>query len=167
MKPTRAQYFFANLWPVRVFVLVWFVGGPVTFAYLAGGVLAQGFPLSNLVNLIIVVFFTVVALVIGLLLALIGLSLLAGILWPLLRPLFNARALKNGAPFQVGDHVRILAGRHKDRIVRVYDVWKEDQVRVELGQPEREKFDDIFSDIQLLRHNVQSAGERPESIPLP
>jgi hypothetical protein len=39
-------------------------------------------------------------------------------------PLYHWRASLNGAPFKVGDHVRILAGRHRDRVVRIYAIWE-------------------------------------------
>src|SRR5262245_2694457 len=42
-----------------------------------------------------------------------------------LGPVYFLRAKLNGAPFQVGDRVRILVGPHRDRVVQIYDVWTE------------------------------------------
>jgi hypothetical protein len=156
MKPTRAQYFFAKSWPLQILFLLPFVGAPLFFAYVAAGLLAQVYqPLSDIWNLLQLVFFVMVALLLGVLLALVAGSCLAGIFWPLLRPFYEARAIKNGAPFRVGDRVQILVGRHKGRVVTVYSAWKDDSVRVELGENEKEKFDDIFGSLQLLRENVE------------
>jgi hypothetical protein len=171
MKPTRAQYFFAGsrllTVPFQVLCFLLFVGVPVCFAYVVASRLAHVYqPLSDIWNLVRLVFFVVVALLLGFLLALVVGSCLAGIFWPLLRPLFEARDVKNGAPFRVGDRVRILAGRHKDRVVRVYSDWKDDSVRVELGEKEKEKFTDIFSSLQLLREDVErdaAPNSRPPS----
>lgn len=155
MKPTRAQYFFATLWPLRILFLLLFVGAPLCFAGVVAILLAHVYqPLFDLWNLLQVVFFVVIALLLGHLLTLVAGTILAAIFWPLLRPRYEARCARNGAPFHVGDHVRILAGRHKNRVVRVYSEWKNDSVRVELGENEKEKFEDIFDPVQLLRENV-------------
>lgn len=152
MKPTRAQYFFANSRPLQVFFGLLFIAAPLYFAYVVADGLAHVYqPLSNIWNLFRVSFLVIVALLIGVLLALVVAAFLVGIFWPLLRPLYKTRARKNGAPFRVGDNVQILVGRHKGRVVRVYSEWRDECVRVELGEKEKEKFNDIFSDIQLLR----------------
>jgi len=154
MKPTRAQYFFANGRPLQVFFGLLFVAGPLYFAYVVASILAGVYqPLSDIWNLFRVSFLVIAALLMGVLLALVVAAFLAGIFWPLLRPLYKSRALKNGAPFRVGDNVQILVGRHKGRVARVYDDWRDECVRVELGEKEKENFSDIFSDIQLLREH--------------
>ena len=171
MKPTRAQYFFAGSRLLKVLLQVLFfllfVGAPVCFAYVVAGLLAHVYqPLSDIWNLVRLAFFVIVALLLGVLLVLVAGSCLAGIFWPILRPFFEARDVKNGAPFRVGDRVRILAGRHKDRVVRVYSDWRYDSVRVELGEKEKEKFTDIFSSLQLLREDVEpdaAPNSRPPS----
>lgn len=62
------------------------------------------------------------------------------------------RGLRNGAPYRVGDYVRILARRQRGRVARVYDVWAErDQVRVELGQEASERVEDVFSHFGVCR----------------
>ena len=160
MKPTRAQYFFAGsrllTVPFQVFCFLLFVGAPLYFAYVVAGHLARVYqPISDIWNLVRLSFFVIIALLLGFLLSLIVASFLAMILWPIMQPFFKVRDLKNGAPFRVGDRVRILAGRHKDRVVRVYSEWRHDSVRVELGEREKEKFTDIFSSRQLLREEVE------------
>src|SRR5262249_12660437 len=107
--------------------------------------------LLDIWNLLRLAFFVIIALLLAFLVALVVGSFLAGIFWPLVRPLYQARCLKNGAPFRVGDRVLILVGRHKGGVVRVYSDWKDDCVRVELGEREKEKLKDIFDPIQLLR----------------
>lgn len=160
MKPTRAQYFFATLWPLRILFLLLFAGVPLYFAGAMAVLLAHVYqPLSNLWNLLRVVFFVTVALLLGLFMVFFVVMFLATIFSPLLRPIYKARCAKNGAPFHVGDHVRILVGRHKDRVVRVYSEWKDDSVRVELGEKEKDKFEDIFDSLQLLRENVLRRSE--------
>jgi len=156
MKPTRAQYFFARGRPVQFFFILFFVGGPLCFAYTVAGLLAHVYePLSDTWNLLRVVFYVIIAVLLGFLLTLVAGSCLAGILWPILRPLYRARCARNGAPFQPGDHVQILVGRHKGRVVRVYGGWRDDSVRVELSETEKEKLKDIFSAIQLLRESAE------------
>jgi hypothetical protein len=155
MKPTIAQYFFASNWPLRVLSMLLFFGAPLRFTYVVGTILAHVYePLSDISNLFRLVFFLIVAFLFSFLLVIVAGSCLAGIVWPLLRPLYDARCVKNGAPFHVGDQVRILAGRYKGRVARVYSPWKDDSVRVELGEKEKEKFHDIFSSIQLIKENV-------------
>jgi hypothetical protein len=152
MKPTRAQYFFARGRPLQVVGLLLVVGAPLSFAYLVACVLAQVYqPVSEIWNLLRLVFYVSVAFFMSFLLSTVTASCLAGIFWPLLRPLYKARCLKNGAPFRVGDYVQILAGRHKGRVVRVYSEWRDDSVRVELGNKEAEKFKDIFDALQVVR----------------
>jgi hypothetical protein len=40
-------------------------------------------------------------------------------------------------------------------MARVYSDWRDDCVRVELGEREKENFEDIFDPIQLLREDVE------------
>ncbi len=140
---------------MQIFFFLLIFGAPLFFTCLVACLLARVYaPLSDFWNLLQLVFYVIVALLLSFLLALVAGTFLAGIFWPLLRPLYKARCAKNGAPFQVGDHVRILAGRHKDRVVKVYDTWSGDSVRVDLGENERKDFKDIFDPIQLLRETM-------------
>ena len=57
----------------------------------------------------------------------------------------------NGAPFKVGDFVRILNGPYRNQLVEVDEVWKErKQVRVNLNGIATKKNEDIFSNIEII-----------------
>jgi hypothetical protein len=72
-----------------------------------------------------------------------------------LGPIYSLRAKLNGAPFQAGDRVRILVGPHRDRDVRIYDVWTErSQVRVELDAQTKAEVRDVFSFTQVCRESA-------------
>jgi hypothetical protein len=61
-------------------------------------------------------------------------------------------ARRNGAPFREGDEVVILSKRFPGRVTRVYEVWNERrQVRVELGEQEREAVTDVFEYTDVCR----------------
>jgi hypothetical protein len=166
MKPTRAQYFFARSRPLQVFFVLLLVGTPLGFTYVVAGLLAHVYaPLSEVWNLVRLVFYVTVALLLSFLMAVVAGSLLAAIIWPFLRPLYKAWCLKNGAPFRVGDHVQILVGPYRGRVVRVYGGWRDDCVRVELGDKAGEKFKDIFDPIQLLREDVEPAAPPDSRLP--
>ncbi|MBA4146915.1 MAG: hypothetical protein H0X66_02285 [Verrucomicrobia bacterium] len=139
--------------------LLFFIGVPLCFAYVVAGVLTHVYePLSSVWNLLKLGFYVIVALLLSFLVTLVMGGFLVGIFWPLFRPLYEARCRKNGAPFHVGDRVRILVGRNKDRVTRVYSDWRDDCVRVELGEEEKEEFKDIFSIIQLVREDAESGS---------
>jgi len=88
----------------------------------------------------------IVAGVLGLIVA----GIFGGILF--LEPLYHWRAAKNGAPYRVGDEVLILAGAHRGRVARVYEVWSErGQVRADLGEQERQEVTDVFSEVAVCR----------------
>src|SRR3954447_11514132 len=73
-------------------------------------------------------FLMVVALVMGFFVAVFAISIF-------IPPLYHWRASLNGASYRIGDQVRILAGPHRDRVVRIYAVWEgRDEVRVELSE---------------------------------
>jgi hypothetical protein len=77
--------------------------------------------------------------------------------WFILGPLYFGQALRNGAPFRVGESVRLLAGSHTGRVVRIYDVWAErSQVRVELGELARNRVEDVFSHVEVCREATPS-----------
>lgn len=64
----------------------------------------------------------------------------------LLPPLYRFQAWRNGAPYQVGDSVRILCGQHSGQTARVYELWLErGQARLELGEEEKQKVNDVYS----------------------
>lgn len=76
-------------------------------------------------------------------------ALLVG--WVVLGPLYHERALKNGAPFEVGARVHILTGPYQGRVACVYAAWQQGEVRVECGEEAKRKFQDVFSPVEILR----------------
>jgi hypothetical protein len=139
--PTKAHYFFAQKWPIRV----WTAGAMLISALAAAGACDPGMgTLTDWITLRSMAWAVVIALLLGWFS-----SILIG--WLVLGPIYFRRALKNGAPFEVGDRVRILAGPYRDRICRVYALWQGCAVRVDLGEWEQRKLRDIFSPTQLLR----------------
>jgi hypothetical protein len=141
MKPTRVQNWFAQDWPLKIWLTV------IPALTVAAAVWACGPSLAVLGD-----WTTAVRLAAVVILAL-PLGWFAAILvgWFVLGPLYYDQGLKNGAPFQPGDRVRILIAPHRDRLARVYSLWQGACVRVELGEEEKETFQDIFSPTQLLR----------------
>lgn len=131
MKPSGIQYFFAHGVKIPAF---------------AGGMI-----LAVLVGWYCEVFsvWSVIAVILALLL---GGILGALFFWPFT---FHIIGKLNGAPFHEGDLVRVLIGPYRDRVVRVYDVWKErNQVRVELGEQERKEVTDVFSFVEICREKM-------------
>jgi hypothetical protein len=71
------------------------------------------------------------------------------ILWPLVS---SVGRTVNGAPYAKGDQVRILIGAHRDRLVRVYEVWpSRHQVRVELDEQAKMTVKDVFMYNEVCR----------------
>jgi hypothetical protein len=69
--------------------------------------------------------------------------------WRLLGPL---AAKAQGWPFQVGDEIRILSGKHKNTITRIYGIWDaRGEVRVELGADARNAAEDVFCAVAVCR----------------
>lgn len=63
-------------------------------------------------------------------------------LWQFLAPI---AARIQGWPFKIGENVRVLSGKYKGTVARIYDVWFErGQVRLELGEPARSSCADVF-----------------------
>ena len=76
-----------------------------------------------------------------------------------LGPIYQLRARLNGAPFHVGDRVRILVGPKRDRVVQIYDVWTErSQVRVRLEAQAMRDVSDVFSFTQICRESAPQAN---------
>ncbi len=143
MTATRMQYFYAKNWPIKI----WFMAIPSLFLISAVYVFELSITLlDDWYNLLHFIFIILITLLIG-----IFFSILIG--WFVLGPLYYNRCLKNGGPFHEGDIVQIIAGRYRDRILRVYSSWQGDSVRVMLGQNEKDKFQDIFSPTELIRVN--------------
>jgi len=69
----------------------------------------------------------------------------------------------NGAPFQEGDAVRVLAGPHRDRVLEVYTIWHErHQVRAWLDEEHKKDVTDVFNYHEVCRE-PKPATPRDES----
>lgn len=67
-------------------------------------------------------------------------------------PLYYLGDRLAGAPFRVGDHVKILVGPPCGRIVEIYDVWdSRRQIRVGLDPESEKDVRDVFSFTQVCR----------------
>ena len=118
MKPSRLQFFFAQDWPLRIWLILIPTCCAVASLYYCGWPPGMG-----LLWLLVI---AALALAAGFFLAiLVGLFVLG--------PIYCDRAVKNGAPFRVGDRVLILAGSHRGQVSKVYSAWQGDSIRVELG----------------------------------
>src|SRR4051812_1530872 len=104
MKPSKAQYFFAEGWPIRLFFLPW-LAVPVLFTYVAARALAPAFaPILSWWNLIRYGGLVIAALLLGALVALLFASVIG---WVTLLPILYLRGRLNGGPFVEGDTVRV------------------------------------------------------------
>lgn len=71
-----------------------------------------------------------------------------------LLPIYRHQAWLNGAPFKVGDFVRVLSGPAKGRTARIYSYWQGETFRIDLDAAAKEQFKDIFGAHQLERVSV-------------
>lgn len=79
-----------------------------------------------------------------------------------LTPLYRLRAIRNGAPFQQGDDVRVLTGPYRDVIGRVYEVWTDrGQLRIDLGKEARRSLEDVFSFVEVSRETGVESAQTP------
>jgi hypothetical protein len=134
------QWFIADNWPARLWMGVVTVPALVCWS-------AHPLPwvLSHWLNAALFAGLLVLAWAVGWFAALIP-------AWFLLGPLYYGQGLDNGAPYQVGDYIRVLSRRYRGRVVRVYELWAErQQVRVELGEAARERVEDMFSYFEVCR----------------
>lgn len=77
--------------------------------------------------------------------------------WFVFGPMLYHQGIENGGPFVPGDKVRIIAGKHRGRVARVYDTGQYETVRVELGETEKARYADFFAAYELVR---EAGGER-------
>ncbi len=76
--------------------------------------------------------------------------------WPFV---FGVVGTLNGAPFHVGESVRVLVGPHRDQVFEIYDIWYErHQVRVKIGKQEQKQTIDVFSYDQVCRERKDQQG---------
>jgi hypothetical protein len=145
-RPTRLQYFFAQLWPARI----WFTAGPVLALVIAVRACEPSVVFfADWRRLLLFLVTAVLAPVIGFLAAL-------PVWFLIFPPIYYIRGLANGAPFNEGDVVQILVGPHRGKITTVYSTFSRCEgrfVRVILGPQDEETSEDVFSPSQLLRED--------------
>ena len=70
-------------------------------------------------------------------------------------PVAAVCARYNGAPFRLGDQVRVLAGKHRGKVATVDEISRGQGgwplVRLALGEEYRPAFRDLFEECKLLR----------------
>jgi hypothetical protein len=153
MKPTRSQYVLAYSPAICICL------GALLLPIIVGWKLLQAPAL--LLEISFLIWFVMVILV--------SLALGAILSGLFVSPLVCTLAGKlNGSPFQVGDLVQILAGKHRDRIGRVYEVWGvRRQLRIELSEQESKGVTDVFDYFQICRvqNSDQVATQNPLRLP--
>ena len=146
--PTWRQQFIASHWLPRLWIIgvcLWFaVGtrhsiGPLRYAF------------NDIWSASVVLAALILSIIAGFLLA-----VFAG--WVLFGSTLAEQGRRNGGPFQPGDLVQVLSGRHRNRVARVYSTWQCNTVRVDLGEDAKERFRDIFPAYQLLRVEPAEIG---------
>jgi len=138
MRPAAWRYLFAH-----VFAIVTCTSAVLVACF--GGLIAL-IPLAEQPSLgavIRVPFVVTVAAALGwmfgfLALAFIGPAIYHFVLW------INCR------PYQAGDCVQVLAGPHRGRVARIYEIWEErGQYRVELGEQAARDIEDVVSFLDI------------------
>ncbi|MDB6029540.1 MAG: hypothetical protein JWM68_5763 [Verrucomicrobiales bacterium] len=114
MKPSFMQHFFAQNWPVKIWLSVVALGS----IFLAGEACEPS--LSSLRDWHFLILFGSVILLAPIFTCYTSLLFV----WVILGPLYQARGRMNGAPFQPGDKVRILVRPNRGRVVPVEVVGK-------------------------------------------
>jgi len=143
LKPIR--YFYARDWPLKGYFGAWAIAGVVWVVSECQPSRAMfgdwaSCALFFTALLLAPVFFAFVAILPGFIVFV---------------PLYYFGDRLAGAPFRVGDRVRILVGPHRNRVVEIYDVWdSRRQIRVRLDAESETKVRDVFSFTQVCRENA-------------
>lgn len=151
-EPTIIHYAFARNWPLKGYFGAWGIAGIVMAVSVCepnremfkDWVFCVFFIVSLLVAPVLFVFF----------------SLIVGPF--VFVPLYYIGHRMAGAPFHVGDRVRVLVGPHRDLVVEIYDVWESrSQVRVKLDEQAKTEVNDVFDFTQVFRESPKTppAGE--------
>ena len=148
MKPTRLHYFYAQKWPIWI----WIICAPLLCVALMASALSPPASFSPTEpETRSYLFLLAIA-------ALLGWAAGALVGKFVLGPIYFHRAQLNGAPFQPGDRVEILVGPNRGRIVQVLESWHwRGTAKVDLGEgaaPIRKNTfssKDIFEETQLLK----------------
>lgn len=140
-RPSRLQYFIASRWPM----ILCLAGFPVAFATFIASSYIQTFDASSGVLWgLKLVYLVVLALLLGFFSAVVFVAFFLSVV-------FYHCGLWNGGPFRVGDRVRILSGRFRDRVVRVVGECQFDTLRVDLGSEPCAANEDVFVPARLFR----------------
>jgi len=139
MGPLRR--FVANNWPFRL----WFALVVVAWARVFSQLCQPGLiPPSDWRSLLILLLLAAATLAVALLSG----GILSSVL---LAPIYLFQATINGAPFEPGDQVRILSGRRRGRVTRIYSKWQGGSYRVEIDETAKASDKDIYGGYELLR----------------
>lgn len=145
MKPSPIHYVFAYDLPVKGYLACWAVFGVAV-------VISECQPAKVMFTDWIYCALFVISLVLApFLFAFLSLP----VAFIFLIPIYYLGDRLAGAPFRVGDHVRILVGPYRHRVVEIYDVWNSRrQIRVRLNPELEREARDVFSFTQVLRESV-------------
>lgn len=89
--------------------------------------------------------------------SLIGLIFGVLVIWQLLLSHLAARI--QGWPFEVGEEIVILTGKHKNTNTKIYEIWEErGQVRVDLGEKQKMEVKDVFCAVEVCRRRISEPG---------
>jgi hypothetical protein len=144
MTPTRRQVFWARRRPWAL----WFLVVPVLVALVVlseHGISAR--MLARWPDCVWAVATAVIGWILGVLLAMI-----TG--WVVVGSAQHAQVIANGGPFLVGDTVQIVTGRFAGRVGRVYATGAYEMVYVDVGTEAKERHEDVFAQVSLLRVDV-------------
>ena len=144
MKPSPIHYIFAHELPTKGYLGFWAIFGIAV-------VIKESQPSQVLLSdwLFCALF------IVSLLLAPVLFMCLSLLIAPLvLGPAYYLGDRLAGAPFRVGDHVRILVGPYRNRVVEVYDVWdSRRQICVRLDPQLERDVRGVLSFTQVLRED--------------
>lgn len=140
MKPSKIHYLLANGFKLSTWGTSAILTGSLGWVYF----FRSGVSVRELVSLW--------SLLLMLLSLPLGWFLGGAVIWPLVGSIASKI---NGAPFAAGDEVCILVGQYRDRVVRVYEVWKDrHQLRVDLDEQRKNEVKDVFSFHEVCRHRM-------------
>jgi hypothetical protein len=74
----------------------------------------------------------------------------------------ESQGIENGGPYVPGDTVRIIAGKHRGTVARVYGTGQHETVRVELGEAAKEQYADFYSTYELVRETADEQNAETE-----
>jgi hypothetical protein len=154
IKPSVVQRFFASKWPLRM----WFVS--TAGAAMVCSLAATDFSVRLLVDWKMAALYLLIIVIAA------PLGFMLGVCpgFMIIAPIFHVRMLINGGPFKVGDTVQIIGGSHDAMITKIYSGWQGAQVRVEMGEAEKDSYQDVLSPTQILLVQRSKPDAPPEGL---